>query len=157
MKRISAVLTSIILVIVSACTNTQAEKNSMALGEISQQQLMSNHQSFQKSYQMFNLSDAEVTEVKQWPKDLHVEVYFGSWCHDSEREVPRFLKILAENMSISTRLIGLDYDKSEPNGSAKSHEIKYTPTFIVYQSDKELGRIIERPKVSLIADISAML
>jgi len=58
---------------------------------------------------------------------------------------------------VIARLFGLDYTKSEPSGRAKIHDIKYTPTFIVYQNNREIGRIIERPKVSLIADISAML
>ena len=129
----------------------------MAIGEISQQQLLRDHQSFQQSYQIVKLSGTDVTEINTWPRDLQVEVYFGTWCHDSQREVPKFLKILAESSNISTRLFGLDYAKSEPSGTAKSHDIKYTPTFIIYRNNKEIGRIIERPKVSLIADISAML
>ncbi|ASP46493.1 thioredoxin family protein [Cognaticolwellia beringensis] len=157
MNKFSAILIGIILVFVSACAYSPAEKNSMAIGEISQQQLLRDHQSFQQSYQIVKLSGAEVTEIHTWPRDLQVEVYFGTWCHDSQREVPKFLKILAESSNISTRLFGLDYAKSEPSGTAKSHDIKYTPTFIVYQNNKEIGRIIERPKVSLIADISAML
>ena len=78
-------------------------------------------------------------------------------CHDSEREVPKFLKITAQASTLTSRLIGLNYDKLEPGGSAKKHDIRYTPTFVVYQNNKEIGRIIERPKVSLTADISAML
>ena len=157
MNRFSAILISFTLVFVSACANSQVEKNSMAIGEISQKQLMRDHQSFQQSYQIVKLSDAEVAEINTWPKGLQVDVYFGTWCHDSQREVPKFLKILAENSNISTRLFGLDYAKSEPSGAARSHDIKYTPTFIVYQNNKEIGRIIERPQVSLVADISAML
>ena len=34
--------------------------------------------------------------------------------------------------------------------------IKYTPTFIFYVGDRELGRIVERPEVSLILDISRL-
>ncbi|MBA6389574.1 thioredoxin family protein [Colwellia sp. BRX10-3] len=157
MKKFPAILSSIILVVLSACANSQVDKTAMAIGEVSQQQLMSEHKSFQQSYQTFQLSDNEIAEIKGWPNDLHIEVYFGSWCHDSQREVPRFFKMVAESPTLSNRLIGLDYEKSEPNGSAKKHDIKYTPTFIVYQGDKEIGRIIERPNVSLTADISAML
>jgi thiol-disulfide isomerase/thioredoxin len=158
MNRFSAtLLSSIMLVVVSACANNDLEKTTMAIGDVSQQQLMSNHKSFQQSYEQFQLSDFEITQIKSWPSDLYIDVYFGSWCHDSAREVPRFLKMVAENPSIFKRLIALDYDKSEPKGSAKSHDIKYTPTFIVYQNNKEIGRIIERPNVSLTADISAML
>ena len=157
MRKFAVTLLSIMLVVVSGCVNSQVEKAPMAIGEISQQQLMANHKLFQQSYQASQLSELEITEINRWPKDLHVEVYFGSWCHDSVREVPRFLKIVAQNPALSNRLIALDYAKSEPSGSAKNQDIKYTPTFVVYQNDKEIGRIIERPKVSLTADISAML
>jgi len=158
MKTFFAIISSIIIVIaVSACANNHVEKNTIAIGEVDQQQLMRKHKYFQQSYQAFQLSDAEVAEIKSWPSDLHIEVYFGSWCHDSVREVPRFLKIVAQSPTLSNRLVALDYEKSEPRGSAKSHDIKYTPTFIVYQKDQEIGRIIERPNVSLTADISAML
>lgn len=157
MNKLSAMLFSIIMVVVSACASSQSEKVNLAIGEISQQQLLSDYPYFQQSYRMYNLSDEEIMAIKRWPTDLHVAVYFGTWCHDSQREVPRFLKILNENMSISSRLIGLDYNKSEPNGTAKNRGIKYTPTFIIYRNNKEIGRIIERPKVSITADISAML
>ena len=156
MKKFVATLLSIMLVI-SGCAKSQVEETSMVIGEISQQQLMANHNFFQQSYQAFQLSELEVAAINRWPKDLHVDVYFGSWCHDSVREVPRFLKIVAQSPTLSNRLIALDYAKLEPSGSAKSHNIKYTPTFIIYQNDKEIGRIIERPKVSLTTDISAML
>ncbi|KXJ50143.1 MAG: hypothetical protein AXW17_10705 [Colwellia sp. Phe_37] len=158
MKIVSTMLLIItILFTITACANSNAEKNTMAIGEISQQQLIRDYDAFQQSYQAFALSEQEISVIKGWPNNLHIDIYFGSWCHDSQREVPRFLKVLAENSALSYRLIGLDYDKSEPNGSAKKHNIRYTPTFVVYQGSKEIGRIIERPKVSLTADISAML
>jgi len=158
MRNFTAILLSIMIVTaVSACANSHVEKRPMAIGEVSAQQLMNQHKFFQQNYQASTVSDAEVAEIKRWPSDLHIEVYFGSWCHDSVREVPKFLRMVAEHPRLSNRLIALDYEKSAPNGSAKIHHIKYTPTFIVYQKDKEIGRIIERPKVSLTADISAML
>jgi thioredoxin 1 len=158
MKTVIAILLSCItLILVSACANSHVEKSTMVIGEVSQQRLITNHKDFRESYQKFKLSALEVSEIKSWPSNLHIDVYFGTWCHDSVREVPRFLKILAENSTLSHRIIALDFQKSEPGGSAKNHDIKYTPTFVVYQNNKEIGRIIERPAVSLTADISAML
>ncbi len=150
-------VTTIMLALVSACANSHVANATMTIGEVSSKKLMNDHQSFMQSYQAFQLSESDIADVKAWPNDLHIDVYFGTWCHDSQREVPHFLKILAEKTELSNRLIGLDYEKSEPNGTAKSHSIKYTPTFVVYQNNKEIGRIVERPKVSLAADISAML
>ena len=158
MTKLIAILASIIIVtIVSACANSHVEKATMAIGEVNVQQLLNTQKYFKQSYQTFELTADEVTEIKSWPSDLHIDVYFGTWCHDSAREVPKFMKMLSESERLSHRLIGLDFEKSEPSGSAKDHDIKYTPTFVVYRNNKEVGRIIERPKVSITADISAML
>lgn len=158
MRTFAAILFSItLLTLISACASSHANDAEMAVGEISSHKLINENKSFMQSYRAFKLSDNDLAEVNRWPNDLHVDVYFGTWCHDSQREVPRFLKIVSEKADLSNRLIGLDYEKSEPSGSAKSHDIKYTPTFVVYQNNKEIGRIVERPKVSLAADISAML
>jgi thiol-disulfide isomerase/thioredoxin len=158
MRIFAVILVSItMLALVSACANSHVTNATMTVGEVSSQKLINDHESFMQSYQAFELSESDVAEIKAWPNDLHVDVYFGTWCHDSQREVPRFLKIAAENSQFTSRLIGLDYEKSEPSGSAKNLDIKYTPTFVVYQNNKEIGRIVERPKASLAADISAML
>ncbi|WP_085298209.1 thioredoxin family protein [Cognaticolwellia mytili] len=158
MRTFAVILFTIaMLTLVSACANSYTTSATMTIGEVSSERLISDHPSFMQSYRAFQLSESDIAEVKAWPSDLHVDVYFGTWCHDSQREVPHFLKIVAEKTELSNRLIGLDYEKSEPNGTAKSHDIKYTPTFVVYQNNKEIGRIVERPKVSLAADISAML
>lgn len=158
MRTFSIALFSVILLIaVSVCANSSVDKVTMALGKIKQYQLLRDYGSFEKGYQSYQLTDGEIAQIKTWPSDLHIEVFFGTWCHDSEREVPRFLKILTYNNSISSALIGLDFQKMEPSGVSANKDIKYTPTFVVYRHNKEIGRIIERPQTSLTADISAML
>ena len=161
MKAFTLVLLSIIVLsLLAACANTGAENTAspaIAIGKISQQTLLSKYGTFKESYQAFTLSDSDIALVKSWPSNVRVDVYFGSWCHDSQREVPRFLKLAEQNTQVSYQLIGVDYDKLEPSGSAQNHNIKHTATFVIYQNNEEIGRIVERPTVSLVADISAML
>ena len=113
MKNISSILFSFIIIVLSACANSESKSASMAIGEIGPQELLSEYQYFQQSYRMHNLTEEELLEIDSWPKDLHVEVYFGTWCHDSQREVPRFLKVLNETAGMTSRLIGLDYKKGK--------------------------------------------
>ncbi|MFT7686440.1 MAG: thioredoxin 1 [Candidatus Azotimanducaceae bacterium] len=138
---------------------TASDKTSSvdALGDISQDQLMSQYQKYQKNYQRFELMAEQLTQMSHWPESLKVEVYFGTWCHDSEREVPRLLKAFASQPQIKLILHALDRNKSEPSGKAKDLNIRYTPTFVIYLLDKEIGRIIERPKKGLIEDISQII
>lgn len=135
----------------------QAAAKQIQAGDIKVQQLLSNFPVFEKNYQTYPLDKTEQSIIKQWPNNLNIDVYFGTWCHDSEREVPRLLKIVEDHPHISLNLITLDYQKSEPQGRAMANKIKYTPTFIVYQNNQEIGRVIERPKVSLIADINEFI
>jgi len=131
-----------------------------ALGVISENELLSDYADFKKNYQAFSISEQELEVIAQWPSNLKVDVFFGTWCHDSEREVPKLLKLLKANKHITPTLIALDFQKQDPEQSAKKHQVKYTPTIIIYKDSgkkEELGRIIERPKKSLVADINQLL
>ncbi len=128
-----------------------------ALGEVNQQELIAHYQTFALSYQKFDIKKEQTEQIKQWPATLNIDIYFATWCHDSQREVPHLLKALQKNNQVTVLLIALDYQKSEPQERAKQAKVKYTPTFIVSLAGKEIGRIIEKPKKSLVDDISAML
>ena len=138
--------------IVSSNNANAAESPSYAVGVVSKQTLLENYQSFTENYDTYQLSEEERQAIAQLPQELTVKVFFGTWCHDSEREVPRLLKAF-NNHANSIELIALDYNKSEPLGLADKAKIKFTPTFVVYHNNIEIGRIIERPKISLAEDI----
>ena len=69
------------------------------------------------------------------------------------------LKLLAASgvKEDNISLISLDIRKEEPEGRAKALDVRFTPTFIFFSDDVELGRIIERPVESLQADIAEMV
>ena len=147
--------TLIFSVLFSGCAHT-IDSSDYALGEVNSQQLLLEYESFSTSYQEFEVKEEQNEQVKQWPSNLKIDVYFATWCPDSQREVPRLLKALEANSQIEVMLLALDFKKSEPEGRAKLADIKYTPTFVVSLAGKEIGRIIERPEESLVDDISAM-
>ncbi|WP_166838506.1 hypothetical protein [Rheinheimera pleomorphica] len=85
-------------------------------------------------------------------------VLFGSWCHDSEREVPRLLKLIDQSgvELESLQLQGVDRRKQHPENLHNQFALRYTPTIIVLRDGNELGRIIEKPQRSLAADLAAL-
>ena len=125
------------------------------IGDISQAELLARHEVFKRNYDAYEVPAV----IDELPADLEVKILFGTWCHDSEREVPRMLKLLAasgvkeENIS----LISLDIRKEEPEGRAKALEVRFTPTFVFFSEGAELGRIIERPVVDLTHDLTALV
>ena len=90
---------------------------------------------------------------------LSIKVVMGTWCPDSRREVPRFMKILNIWQFPVTKLtfIGVDNAKLSPVGEYNSLDIQRVPTFIIYKNNIEAGRIIENPTTSLEQDIVNIL
>ncbi|UCH95019.1 MAG: thioredoxin family protein [Candidatus Aminicenantes bacterium] len=87
--------------------------------------------------------------------NLKIDVYLGTWCPDSRNNVPEFIKIIE---AVNQDNLPVNYY----NVQRKAHKgIKYfvedlkverVPTFIFYRDGKEIGRIVENPKNSLIED-----
>ena len=124
----------------------------LLVGDTSTVQLFDAHPRFAQGYEAFG------AKVLKLPDEVSVLLFFGTWCHDSEREVPRLVKLL-ETAGLSEdklTLIALDYRKREPEGRAREFNVRFTPTAIFLRAGEEVGRIVERPYTSLYEDIKAM-
>ena len=141
---------------ITACASTEQQSSQLITGEISTQEVL-RYDSFSSHYNDYQLSQQQLMEIDNWPQDLSLTIYFGTWCHDSQREVPKFLKLFSYKPSLTKNLIALDYQKSDPAGLASDAGVKYTPTIVVKKGNTEIGRIIERPKRDIVTDITKML
>lgn len=153
------VISTAVLVLMGSVPALSAEKSSEDhVGEITVEQLLANYPVFLAEFNRYQPTQLELEQFSGLAaKD--VTALFGTWCHDSEREVPRFLKLL-DRSSVelnSLRLIAVDREKKEEEGVAQSLDLKYTPTFIVHEAGNEVARIIETPKENLAADFSRQL
>ena len=127
-----------------------------AVGDISIKTLFENHEGFQDNYEEYqpgNLLDPALF------RGVEIYMLFGTWCHDSKREVPRLLSLLnkldvPENQ---INLIGLNFMKNDSQDRGKKFQIKKTPTFVFLRNQKEVGRIVEMPEISLEADLLKIL
>lgn len=90
-------------------------------------------------------------------------VFFGTWCGDSRREVPRILKVLdgLELPEGSVELVALDRIeealKQSPGGEERGREIYRVPTLIVERDGQEISRLVEHPDLSVERDLLAIL
>ena len=76
-------------------------------------------------------------------------------CHDSEREVPRFLKIL-NTLNFSNenlRIVLLNSEKKTIDGLEIGKDITNTPTIIFLKDSNEENRIVEFPFENLENDV----
>ncbi len=97
------------------------------------------------------------------PADLRVTVFYGTWCGDSRREVPEWLKLFdALGLSLDrVELIGVDRAggalKRSPGGEERGLEIYRVPTAIVRRGGTEIARVVEFPVLSIERDLLAIL
>ena len=86
--------------------------------------------------------------------DVEILLVFGSWCHDSHEQVPRFIRILNMLQYDMEKLtmIGVDSEKKAYVYPLQDKKIELVPTFIFYRDGEEIGRIIETPKRTLEKD-----
>ncbi len=104
-----------------------------------------------------------ISSIKNELNQYKILIFMGTWCGDSKREVPRFIKILeAADFSMKNlKIVAVDrrkemYKKS-PTGEEWGLQIKRVPTFIFYKDGKESNRIIESPITSLEEDMKSIV
>jgi len=114
---------------------------------------------FNKYYTDYTLEEESIAKLYRKDKGIKIKIVLGTWCHDSKIQVPRFFKILDQiNFDENNvEIICVDRLKKTHNYSIKGLNIRRVPTFIFYEKDEEIGRIIESPKLSLEKDFVNIL
>jgi thiol-disulfide isomerase/thioredoxin len=115
---------------------------------------------FYRGYDEYQPGQDAINDLRAFNKDdISIKIVMGTWCPDSRREVPRFMKILDTWQFPSDRVIyiGVDNEKLSPVGEYEGLDIHRVPTFIIYKNNIEAGRIIENPVTSLEQDMVNIL
>ncbi|WP_166419855.1 thioredoxin family protein [Pseudoalteromonas sp. Z1A8] len=124
-------------------------------GGITADVLLSDYDKFSEEYKAFTPTTQDIA-LMQKLEGKELIVLFGTWCHDSEREVPKLIKLLSTSKVelASIEYVAVGYNKQDDAGIAQAHDLQYTPTFIVKQNGKELVRVIEKPTGTLAQDLT---
>ena len=129
--------------------------NKYPVGDITKKFLLEQYDEFAQKYNKFSFERPTYIETE----DITVKVLFGTWCHDSKREVPKLLKIFEayglEDKSIS--LVAVNPEKNEPITTINEFNLEFTPTFIFFRNGEEIGRIVEKPNKSLLEDFKLII
>ena len=135
------------------------------VGHISPEQLT--EAPYEEWYQIFyEYHEPDISLIEGFESDLkkfHILVFMGTWCSDSQREIPGFIKILQQADFPMERLkIVAVHDKGEfyktsPNGEQWGLKIVKVPTIIFLRDGKEVNRIVESPIESLELDMNQII
>jgi len=113
-----------------------------------------------KGFDEYTLNSDVINKLLEINKDgVTIKIVMGTWCPDSRREVPRFMRVMEVWQFPVSKItfIGVDDAKQSPVGEYVSLDIMRVPTFIIYKNNIETGRIIENPTTSLEQDMVNIL
>lgn len=172
-------LNILILAIITACGNandsakvtetepqaptieTSETEQGMLVGKFTKEDLRQEPYAswFNSGYENFGPSDEAMETIKENISKYEITAFMGTWCPDSQREVPKFFKILDEagyDLSKLT-IIGVDRNKSTPENLEEGWELDRVPTFIFTKDGKEVNRFVEYAKESIEEDIAKIV
>jgi thioredoxin 1 len=129
------------------------------VGKVSLQQLREDKPDYVHAAARYHPDPAAIKVLQGVANDTQIVVFFGTWCTYCKHWLPRLLKTLetVNNPKITPEFVGLSEDQKEPADAIRQYGVTQTPTFIVLQGGKELGRIEENPKATVEGDLASIL
>ena len=110
---------------------------------------------FKNNYDSYDLDTKTLDYDFSNLHKFQIEIYMNTKCHDSEREVPRLIKILNRlNFSEDNlKIVLLNSKKQSSQDYENGKNITNTPTIIFLSESIEKNRIVEFPHENLEKDI----
>ncbi len=164
MKKIIVLL--LITISLSSFAQTAAEKPKILYGICTKDSLAAEPfgKWFTAGYDSYVANADLISDLKKQSFDnISIKIFFGTWCGDSKREVPRFLKLLSavsfpdKKLQLIAVGSGDSLVKQSPGHEEAGLGIFRVPTFIIYKNGKEINRINEFPVFSLEKDLLVIL
>ncbi len=138
-----------------SATKEKAQVEKRMEGQAAQalQEYIQHDSGFWRVYETYKPDLATLEKIRERLPKARIATISASWCPDCRRNVPRMARI-------SQHLPDWQFEiyPREDEERARALGIRAIPTFIVYQDEKEIGRIVENPALgSLEADLWEMV
>jgi len=143
------------------------DRGTVLFGNITRADITAHLSDWDRDYFEYEPDAGTVAALEDGMLDVDVKIVFGTWCGDSQREVPRLWKILeqigypvddVEMMAVGssrfTAKMGIDKKLLDWSDAVKKfYAVERVATIILYRDGKELGRIEETPEGALEEDL----
>jgi hypothetical protein len=132
-----------------------------AMEQIQTEKILETSQAWKDNYLNYRVDESLLDTLKsRIDENLTIDVYLGTWCIDSQNNVPPFIRII-EMLNIKdlpVRYFNMDRKPSRDiKFFVEEFKVERVPTFIFYRQGEEIGRIVENPEKSLMEDIIELL
>jgi len=110
---------------------------------------------YNPNYSGAKLDESVVNKIKKHLKGVTIKAFMGTWCGDSQHEIPIFYKLMdAVNFDYNNlSMIAVNRSKETPDNLQEGYHITNVPTFIFFKKGKEIGRFVEYPRETLEKDM----
>ena len=148
----------------------ESDRGKLLLGQVIKSDFPRLLPGWNKEAESYSPLIEDVATLAAVKEDIEIICVLGTWCHDSQREVPRFWKILQEadnpHFELTMFAVGRSTDEKARDildnigfdvSLRETYNVELVPTFIFLSDDVELGRIIESPETSLEQDAATIL
>jgi tetratricopeptide (TPR) repeat protein len=118
---------------------------------------------YEPTYNAYQLDTLLLQKVKPNPETDTYTIFMATWCGDSQKEVPRFLKMLRHlnvpQANYKIVMVDNQYDcyKQSPTHEERGQNIFRVPTFIINRNGNEIGRIVEHPVENFEKDFTKII
>jgi thiol-disulfide isomerase/thioredoxin len=114
---------------------------------------------FNEGYSAYTPDGNIIKQLKKKKRGVKIVIVMGTWCGDSQEQVPHFYKILDEVgfKASDVKLICVDRAMTAGAVDITKYDIERVPTFLFYKDDREIGKIVESPMGTLEKDMLMIL
>ncbi|RLD23170.1 MAG: thiol reductase thioredoxin [Bacteroidetes bacterium] len=168
MKKAAAIL----LILIIGCTNnlnqeaySDNREETILLGPINWDGLTSSSYAewFNPNYLNYQVDSVSLEAVSGNISDIKIIMFMGTWCEDSQLQVPQFYRILDHMKFDLSNMNSFALDRLEsrklvsPQKVEEEYNITHVPTMIFFREGKEIGRITEFPERTLEKDMASII
>lgn len=114
---------------------------------------------YQSSYKSLTAEKATLNEIEKHIHDYDIKLFMGTWCSDSQRVVPQFIRLL-EKVNYNENnleMYALDENKQSPLKIEEEYDIQYVPTIIFMKNGEEVNRFVEFAQESIAQDVAKIV
>ena len=143
MRKVIFIFMLLALSTISITAQNKPDRNGNLVGYMTKSDLInlpSKGWFIDKNYKEYHPNKNVVQKIKKNLKGITVKAFFGTWCHDSKRVIPRFHKIMelaGFDFENNFQMIGVSRGKRAPRNLHEGHNLKRTPTIIFYKGGKK--------------------
>lgn len=129
-------------------------------GRVSRDDVETAHPEWVQARLAAEVDPAAAEALSEVEPGAEVEVFLGTWCSDSQRELSGFWRALDEvggRVPFATSYVAVGEAKVEPAELTRGVGLFYVPTFIVRRNGEEVGRIVEAAPNGIVHDLLSLL